>query len=96
MGVAVAGMHYTGMAAATITAEEAGGHSAHLAATSVDQQNLALYVAGVTFVILFLAMLASAFDQQRIQGELRASEERFRPPCRPWRGVLWTNDPQGG
>ncbi|CAO4151832.1 PAS domain-containing protein [Methylorubrum extorquens] len=95
MGVAVAGMHYTGMAAATITAEEAGAHSAHLAATSVDQQNLALYVAGVTFVILFLAMLASAFDQQRIQGELRASEERFRAAVQAVRGVLWTNDPQG-
>ena len=95
MGVAVAGMHYTGMAAATITAEELGAHSAHLAATSVDQQNLALYVAGVTFVILFLAMLASAFDQQRIQGELRASEERFRAAVAAVRGVLWTNDPQG-
>jgi len=95
MGVAVAGMHYTGMAAATITAEEAGVHSAHFAATSVDQQNLALYVAGITFVILFLAMLASAFDQQRIQGELQASEERFRAAVQAVRGVLWTNDPQG-
>ncbi|CAO4155406.1 histidine kinase [Methylorubrum thiocyanatum] len=95
MGVAVAGMHYTGMAAATITAAEAGAHSAHFAATSVDQQNLALYVAGITFVILFLAMLASAFDQQRIQGELQASEERFRAAVQAVRGVLWTNDPQG-
>ena len=95
MGIAVAGMHYTGMAAATITAGEVGIHSAHLAATSVDQQNLALSVAGVTFVILFLAMLAAAFDQQRIQGELRASEERFRAAVRAVRGVLWTNDPQG-
>ncbi|MGW5960554.1 sensor histidine kinase [Methylorubrum thiocyanatum] len=95
MGVAVAGMHYTGMAAATITAKEAGAHSAHFAATSVDQQNLALYVAGITFVILFLAMLASAFDQQRIQGELQASEERFRAAVQAVRGVLWTNDPQG-
>ncbi|GJE81058.1 sensor histidine kinase [Methylorubrum thiocyanatum] len=95
MGVAVAGMHYTGMAAATITAEEAGAHSAHFAATSVDQQNLALYIAGITFVILFLAMLASAFDQQRIQGELQASEERFRAAVQAVRGVLWTNDPQG-
>lgn len=95
MGVAVAGMHYTGMAAATITAAEAGAHSAHFADTSVDQQNLALYVAGITFVILFLAMLASAFDQQRIQGELQASEERFRAAVQAVRGVLWTNDPQG-
>lgn len=95
MGLAVSGMHYTGMAAVIFTAEEAGAHAAHVAATSVDQQNLALYVAGATFVILFLAMLASAVDQQRIQGELRAGEERFRAAVQAVRGVLWTNDPQG-
>ncbi|MFY9291429.1 MAG: MHYT domain-containing protein [Methylorubrum rhodinum] len=95
MGAAVAGMHYTGMAAATITAEEGGAHAAHIAATSMDQQNLALAVAGATFVILFLAILASSIDQQRIGGELQASEERFRAAVRAVRGVLWTNDPQG-
>ena len=95
MGAAVAGMHYTGMAAATITAEEHGAHAAHVAATGMDQQNLALAVAGATFVILFLAILASSIDQQRIGGELRASEERFRAAVRAVRGVLWTNDPQG-
>ncbi|MFC6389736.1 MHYT domain-containing protein [Methylorubrum zatmanii] len=95
MGIAVAGMHYTGMAAATFSAEQASAHAAHVAATRVDQQNLALYVAGATFVILFLAMLASAVDQQRIQEELRASEERFRAAVQAVRGVLWTNDPQG-
>ncbi len=95
MGAAVAGMHYTGMAAATVTAEEAGAHAAHIAATSVDQQNLALAVAGATFVILFLAILAASIDQQRIGGELRASEERFRAAVQAVRGVLWTNDPTG-
>ena len=95
MGAAVAGMHYTGMAAATVTAEEAGSHAAHIAATSVDQQNLALAVAGATFVILFLAILAASIDQQRVGSELRASEERFRAAVRAVRGVLWTNDPQG-
>ncbi|CAO4179170.1 sensor histidine kinase [Methylorubrum populi] len=100
MGIAVAGMHYTGMAAATFSVEQAGDHAAHVAeahvaAAGADHQNLALSVAGATFVILFLAMLASAFDQQRIQGELQASEERFRAAVQAVRGVLWTNDPQG-
>ncbi|MFF8799829.1 MULTISPECIES: MHYT domain-containing protein [unclassified Methylobacterium] len=95
MGAAVAGMHYTGMAAATFTAEAAGAHAAHIAAAGADQKNIALSVTGATFVILFLAMLASAVDQQRIQGDLRASEERFRAAVRAVRGVLWTNDPEG-
>ncbi|PXW53477.1 MHYT domain-containing protein [Methylobacterium sp. B4] len=95
MGAAVAGMHYTGMAAATFTAEEAGAHAAHIAAAGADQKNIALSVTGATFVILFLAMLASAVDQQRIQGDLRASEERFRAAVQAVRGVLWTNDPEG-
>lgn len=95
MGAAVAGMHYTGMAAATFTAEAAGAHAAHIAAAGADQKNIALSVTGATFVILFLAMLASAIDQQRIQGDLRASEERFRAAVRAVRGVLWTNDPEG-
>jgi PAS domain S-box-containing protein len=92
MGLAVAGMHYTGMAAATFTAEGAGTHATGLSAA---QQNLALAVAGATFLILFLAMLASSFDQQRVQGDLQASEARFRAAVQAVRGVLWTNDAEG-
>ena len=96
MGLAVAGMHYTGMAAATFTIEaETNAPHAHVASVGIGQQNLALYVAGATFLILFLAMLASAFDQQRGQAELRASEERFRAAVQAVRGVLWTNDAEG-
>ncbi|MEE7506202.1 MHYT domain-containing protein [Methylobacterium mesophilicum] len=95
MGLAVAGMHYTGMAAATITAEAAGAHAAHAVTGVPGQQNLALYVAGATFLILFLAMLASSLDQQRVQRELQASEARFRAAVQAVRGVLWTNDAQG-
>ncbi|MDR7039575.1 PAS domain S-box-containing protein [Methylobacterium sp. BE186] len=95
MGVAVAGMHYTGMAAATITAQGSGAHAAHAASLGADQQNLALAVAGATFLILFLAMLASSLDQQRVQAELRMSEERFRAAVQAVRGVLWTNDAEG-
>ena len=95
MGLAVAGMHYTGMAAATFSAEADGGHAAHVAAAGMNHQRLALAVAGATFVILFLAILASSIDQQRVGAELRASEERFRAAVQAVRGVLWTNDPQG-
>jgi PAS domain S-box-containing protein len=95
MGIAVAGMHYTGMAAATFTAEEAGAHAAHTVELGHAQQNLALAVAGATFLILFLAMLASSFDQQRVQRELQASEARFRAAVQAVRGVLWTNDAAG-
>ncbi|WP_232628393.1 MHYT domain-containing protein [Methylobacterium sp. Leaf118] len=95
MGLAVAGMHYTGMAAATFTAEAAGVHAGHLDVAGVNHQTLALTVAGATFVILFLAILATSSDQQRVARELRASEERFRAAVQAVRGVLWTNDPQG-
>lgn len=99
MGLAVAGMHYTGMAAATFTAEGAGTQAAHHAAQAVAadavRQTLALYVAGATFLILFLAMLASSIDQQRVQRDLQASEGRFRAAVRAVRGVLWTNDAEG-
>ncbi|GBU17381.1 MULTISPECIES: MHYT domain-containing protein [Methylobacterium] len=90
MGLAVAGMHYTGMAAATFTP---GGH-AHAGTAGLGGQTLALYVAGATFVVLFLAMLATSLEQQRIQRELRASEERFRAAVQAV-GVLWTNDAEG-
>ncbi len=91
MGIAVAGMHYTGMAAATFTA---GGHGAHGGAATAPQ-SLALATAGATFLILFLGMLAIAIDQRRIQADLAASEARFRAAVEAVRGVLWTNDAQG-
>ncbi|MCW6506677.1 response regulator [Lichenifustis flavocetrariae] len=95
MGLAVAGMHYTGMSAATFTFA-AGGMAAHAhLGAAMGQQNLALSVAGATFLILFLAMLASSFDQQRIQGALRASEERFRAAAEAVGDIIWTNDAQG-
>ena len=95
MGVAVAGMHYTGMGAAVFTAEKDGAGLAHAAAVGGTQVNLALSVAGATFAILFLAMLTSSLDQQRVQGELRLSEARFRAAVQAVRGVLWTNDAEG-
>lgn len=93
MGLAVAGMHYTGMAAATFS----GDHAAHMGAhgLAAAPQALAFAVAGATFLILFVGMLAIAVDQHRIQGELAASEARFRAAIEAVSGVLWTNDAQG-
>ncbi len=95
MGLAVAGMHYTGMAAATFTAEEAGAHAAHVTALGENQQNLALAVSGVTFVILFLAMMAGTLDQRRVLRRLHVSEARFRAAVGAVTGVMWTTDAAG-
>ena len=94
MGLAVAGMHYTGIAAATFT-ESVHGTMPNLGAVGLGQQNLALYVAGATFLVLFAAMLASSVDQQRTQRALRASEERFRAAAEAVGDIIWTNDPMG-
>lgn len=96
MGLAVAGMHYTGMAAATFTADDsAGSMGAHGGHVSLGQQNLALYVAGATFLILFLAMLASSIDQQRTRRALLESEERFRAAAEAVGDIIWTNNAEG-
>ncbi|MCJ2050641.1 MHYT domain-containing protein [Methylobacterium sp. J-070] len=95
MGLAVAGMHYTGMAAATFTAEDARAHSAHAGGVGLGQQHLALYVAGATFMILFMAIVASSFDQQRVQRHLHASEGRFRAAAEAVGDIIWTADARG-
>ncbi len=95
MGLAVAGMHYTGMAAATFTTEAAGAHAPHVAVLAAGQRDLALAVAGVTFLILFLAMMASSLDQRGVQRRLHVSEARFRSAVRAVNGVMWTTDAAG-
>jgi NO-binding membrane sensor protein with MHYT domain/two-component sensor histidine kinase len=73
MGLAISGMHYTGMRAATFTAHapvhEAQGEAQ--ANASLDQTNLALGVAGVTFAILAFASIASLFERKRAEEALR-------------------------
>jgi PAS domain S-box-containing protein len=76
MGVAISGMHYTGMRAAIFTAR-GSVHEAPVNA-SLDQTNLALAVAGITFVILTFASIASLSEQKRAEEALRESEERWR------------------
>ena len=93
IGIAVAGMHYTGMAAATFSS--AGGHDLHPGDIALRQENLALYVAGASFLILLVAMLAASIDRQHGQMQLQESEERFRAAVRAVHGVLWTNDSTG-
>src|ERR1700704_4194598 len=69
MGLAISGMHYTAMRAAIFTAH-GPVHEAQINA-SLDQTNLALAVAGITFVILAFASVASLFEQKRAEEALR-------------------------
>src|SRR6267143_4642494 len=72
MGLAISGMHYTAMRAAIFTAHgpvpEAHGYA------SLDQTNLALAVAGTTFVILASALIASLSEQKRAEEALREAQ----------------------
>jgi len=82
MGIAVAGMHYTAMHAASFTAHETA--STDWRASGFSQVALALAVAATTFLILSLALAAALFDRrfavmaERESAALRLSEERFR------------------
>jgi len=82
MGFAISGMHYTGMAAASFAAH--AQLDAAPAGAGFAQTNLAIAIAGITFLTLVLALLASAFDRQsalhaaRETVLLRESEERLR------------------
>jgi NO-binding membrane sensor protein with MHYT domain len=72
MGLAISGMHYTAMRAASFTAHEPINGTWETA--SLDQTNLALAVAGTTFVILAFALIASLYEQKRSEEELRQAQ----------------------
>ena len=95
MGLAVAGMHYTGMAAATFSADPGAMAMGLGSDVSLSQQTLAMTVAGATFALLFLSLLGSSIDQQRVQRDLRASEERFRAAAEAVGDIIWTNSAEG-
>src|SRR5258706_7990118 len=63
MDLAISGMHYTAMGGTTFAAHGPvpQGHA------SLDQTNLALAVAGTTFVILASALIASLSEQKRAE-----------------------------
>src|SRR6266478_750601 len=73
MGVAISGMHYSAMRGTTFAVHgpvhEAEGYA------SLDQTNLALVVAGITFVILAFALIASL---QQENSERRRAEDAVR------------------
>ncbi|MGG5890867.1 MHYT domain-containing protein [Falsiroseomonas sp. HC035] len=82
MGLAIAGMHYTGMAAAAWTphAGTTGADEAHL-----DHAGLAFGVAAVTFLVLLLALAAASIDrrlaalaEREARVALAESQARFR------------------
>src|ERR1700730_14854587 len=71
MGLAISGMHYTGMRAA-IFAAHGPVHQAQVdASLDQNQTSLALALAGITFVILAFASIASASEQKRAEEALR-------------------------
>src|ERR1700720_971599 len=65
MGLAISGMHYTAMRAAIFTAH-APVHEAQVNA-SLDPIKLALGIAGIPFIILAIASVASLFERQRAE-----------------------------
>ena len=77
MGLAVAGMHYTGMAAVTFVP----GSMHHSAQSAVSVSSLGVFgVVLVTFMVLALSILTSRLDQwaSRNVEAKRFSEERYR------------------
>ena len=73
MGLAISGMHYTGMRAAIFYCPSPGSNGAQIYA-SVDQTNLALAVAGITFLILAFASVASLLERKRAEEALQKAQ----------------------
>jgi PAS domain S-box-containing protein len=100
MGIAISGMHYTGMAAAVFTTAH-DGTAYDSNAAELAQTNLALAIATITFVILVLALVASMFDRQfatlaeRETMLLRDREEMMRRIYRDTPLPLHTLGPNG-
>lgn len=82
MGLAIAGMHFTGMRAASFEMTDSAGLGTGSA--SLSQTALALTVSAAALLILFLALIAAMFDRRfaelaaREADAMRQSEERFR------------------
>jgi NO-binding membrane sensor protein with MHYT domain len=72
MGLAISGMHYTAMRAAIFTTHSPV-HEAQVDA-SLNQTNLALAVAGITFIILAFASATSLFERKRAEQALREAQ----------------------
>jgi NO-binding membrane sensor protein with MHYT domain len=75
MGLAISGMHYTAMRAAIFTAH-GPVHEAQVDA-SLNQTNLALAVAVITFMILAFASATSQFERKRAEQALRQAQAQL-------------------
>src|SRR6202051_2279936 len=76
MGLAISSMHYTAMRAAIFTAHDPV-HEAQVDA-GLNQTNLALAVAGITFIILAFASATSLFERKRAEQGLCQAQEEVR------------------
>jgi PAS domain S-box-containing protein len=82
MGIAISGMHYAAMIAATFTTHDTADGA--FAYASIDQTSLAVGVGAATFLILSLALIAAMFDRrfavlaEKESLALRRSEAQFR------------------
>jgi NO-binding membrane sensor protein with MHYT domain len=70
MGLAISGMHYTGMLAATFTAQQGSLPEAHGSAF-LNQNDLAVVIAAITFIVLACALIASSSEHRRDEEALR-------------------------
>ncbi|MCU6456127.1 response regulator [Sphingomonas sp. A2-49] len=82
MGVAIAGMHFAGMKAATFMMSAPSSLAAE--ASSLSSTTIALTISAAALLILFLALIAAMFDRRfaamaaREAEALKISEERFK------------------
>jgi PAS domain S-box-containing protein len=102
MGAAIAGMHYTGMAAAEFT--PGAPHHEYAARWAVSAHQLHWPIIFGSILVLGLTLLAAAADvhfrltQKRIldaEQALRASEERFRSIVESTHEWIWETDARG-
>lgn len=82
MGLAISGMHFAGMRAASFRMHDRMNGGEVMA--SIDQGTLAMSIAAITFLILLAAIVAAMFDRRfaalasKEALALRRSEEQFR------------------
>jgi PAS domain S-box-containing protein len=85
MGAAIAGMHFTGMFAATFTLCLTADPL--IAAGGLDSRLLAVTIAGASFVILSLGLASALFDQ-RLTRQSEAGAERLMRSERRFRSLV--------
>ena len=94
MGIAISGMHYTGMFATHFIPQD---YLAVEPSHTIDPVLLAIAIGTATFFILALTLVTSIFDQRLTnqllrQETLQESEKRFRMLIREMQvGVFWLN-----